>query len=68
MIQLQLYPFPPRLDPWGTRWDVASRSVEGKTYTVARAVKGSSWGCSCPQWIYYRKRCHHIRAVQEGRA
>lgn len=50
---------------WKTKYKVKSSSNPKKEYTVSKSRDGK-WGCSCPGWIYHRKNCKHIRAVQGG--
>lgn len=45
------------------RQEVESFSTPGKKYVVTQKEDGT-WQCSCPQWIYRRKICKHIKAVQ----
>lgn len=52
-----------REDQYVKRWKVPSSSDASKTYTVA-LKKDGSYACSCPEWIYRRRECHHIRQVK----
>lgn len=33
---------------------------------VVSEMKDGTWRCSCPQWKYRRKQCHHIKEAQEN--
>lgn len=44
---------------------IRSFSDPSKSYIVTQKEDGT-WQCSCPVWIYRRKICKHIRAVQNG--
>jgi|GEM_PF-6102256 len=49
-------------DRWVKRWYIPKSSANG-FWTVAIDRLGN-WGCSCPQWIFYRKECKHIQRVK----
>ena len=45
------------------QWDIQSSSDPKKSYKVTQ-YSDNTWACSCPQWIYRRKICHHITQCQ----
>ena len=50
-----------------TRWEVASHTDFAKKYVVSQKPD-SSWGCSCPRWIFNKDKprldCKHILEVK----
>jgi len=55
------------MSQWQQQWDVPGST--GRIYKVSRDYSGN-YACSCPQWIYKRDDCKHIKAVRifEGMA
>lgn len=49
------------------QWTVRSSSNSNKQYTVSLTHDGE-YQCSCPQWIYKRLECKHIRSVRRPTA
>jgi hypothetical protein len=47
------------------KWKVRSQSNPNKFYTVSLTEKGE-YECSCPEWIYRRRKCHHIAIVENN--
>jgi hypothetical protein len=49
------------MSQWEQQWDVPGST--GRIYKVSRDYSGN-YACSCPQWIYKRDDCKHIKAVR----
>jgi len=49
------------MSQWQQQWDVPGST--GRIYKVSRDYSGN-YACSCPQWIYKRDDCKHIKAVR----
>lgn len=50
-----------KTDKWVKRWKVDGSN--GNVWTVA-IDKDGNYGCSCPQWKFYRKSCKHIQSIK----
>ncbi len=46
------------------QWEVQSHSDPSKQYKVT-LYDDDSFACSCPQWIYRRKECKHIKKYKK---
>jgi len=46
------------------KWEVPSFTNPDKIYTVS-LTKNGEYQCSCPQWIFRRKECKHIKMIRE---
>lgn len=53
---------------WAKGWTVKSQSRQGQTYQVSLAEDGTTYGCSCPHWLYRLQEkgldCKHIAEVK----
>lgn len=45
------------------RWKVQSQSDARRWYTIIK--RAGKFACGCPHFIFRRKVCKHIHAVQE---
>ena len=46
------------------KWEVPSFTNPDKIYIVS-LTKNGEYQCSCPQWIFRRKECKHIKMIKE---
>lgn len=47
------------------RWEVRKDGEVGKPYVVSfQSEDGAECSCSCPDWIYRRNQCKHVKGIQ----